>query len=288
MSVKYITLSTLSSSRGPKSSQQLPWFRRRAALVGTTLPTVTVSVGAVAHTKGAWTQVTASTAGLVGAIRLRVGASYGITTGNGYLMDVGIGAAGSEVVIAANIAMGGVSNQPNAGLIIDLPIAIPSGSRVALRAQSNRTASSTFSVQVVFAAPSDPQTTPSSVDSLGVSTATSSGTAMSGASGTYVQIIASTTKDYQALIIVPSLTVGSASGATVLYTVAIGAAGSERDIYQMQAIYDGGLGLGNIYTGGGILSGGGLIPAGSRISIKHNIAANPANFAASVIGVPYV
>jgi hypothetical protein len=71
-------------------------------------------------------------------------------------------------------------------------------------------------------------------------------------------------------------------------TVAIGAAGSERDIYQMQAIYDGGLGLGNIYTGGGILSGGGLIPAGSRISIKHNIAANPANFAASVIGVPYV
>jgi hypothetical protein len=203
-------------------------------------------------------------------------------------MDIGIGAAGSEVAIVSNIAVGGITNQPNAGMLIDLPISIPAGTRVAFRAQSNRTATSSFGVQVIPAAAVDPQTTPTTADALGTATATSSGTAMSGASGTYVQITAATTKDYQALIIVPSLTVGSATTATVLYTVAVGAAGSERDIYQMQSAYDGGLGVGNIYTGGGILSGGGLVPSGSRIAIKHNIASSPANFAACVIGVPYV
>jgi len=288
MSVRYATTSLASLGRGPKSSATAPWFRRRAASVGTTYPSVTISVGATAHTKGAWAQAFASLSGAVGALRLRISASYGITTGNGYLMDVGIGAAGSEVVIASNIAVGGITNQANAGMLIDLPIAIPSGSRVAFRAQSNRTATSSFIVQVVPAPALDPQTTPTTVDVLGTATATSSGTAMSGASGTYVQITASTAKDYQALIIVPSLTVGSATAATVLYTVAVGASGAERDVYQMSTVYDGGLGVGNIYTGGGILSGGGLVPSGSRISIKHNIASSPANFAACVIGVPYV
>lgn len=288
MSIKYTTLSRTSLNRGPKSSQQLSWFTRRAALVGTTFPTVTVSIGAVPQTKGAWSQVIASTTGNIGAIRLRIIASYaGGGTGNGCLMDVGIGAAGSEVVIISNIAVGGATNQIFGGIIIDLPIAIPSGSRVALRAQSNRTASSSFSVQVTFAAPADPQTTPSSLDSLGVSTETSAGRTMSGASGTYVQIISPTTKDYQALIIVPSLTVSTATSAIVTYTVAVGSAGSEVDIYQMQARYDSGLGIGNIFTAG-MLSGGGLVPTGSRISIKHNIVSNPGNYAVSVIGVPYV
>lgn len=288
MSVRYATTSLASLARGPRSSSPVPWFRRRAASVGTTYPAVGISVGATAHTKGAWAQAFASLSSAVGALRLRISASYGITTGNGYLMDIGVGAAGSEVVVASNIAVGGATNQTNAGVLIDLPIAIPAGSRVALRAQSNRTATSSFSVQVVPAPATDPQVTPSTVDVLGTSTATSSGTAMSGASGTYVQVASSTSRDYQALIIVPSLTVGGASAATVLYTVAVGAAGSERDVYQMQALYDGGLGVGNIYTGGGILSGGGLVPAGSRIAIKHNIASSPANFAACVIGVPYV
>jgi hypothetical protein len=288
MSVRYTTLSRTSIERGPKSSSPTPWFRRRAnALSSNNYTGISMTPGAVANTKTAWTQVTASTSERIGQIRLRMYNNYSLVAAQSTLVDIGIGAAGSETVIIANLALGYTTNIYG-GIVIDIPINIPSGTRVAIRTQSQRTSYS-YNINVILIGSSDPQTTPSSVDVLGTSTANSGNTAMSGASGTYVQIIAATTKDYQSLIVVPSLApnAGLSGSITITYTVAVGAAGSEVDIAQSVLYFEAGNGSSNIMlppdNRGGI-----LVRAGSRISVKHNIASGPSNYGACVIGVPYV
>lgn len=287
MSVRYATLSTLGTARGPRSSMLFPPFRRRAAYISPTMTPLTLAPGATAHTKTAWVQAIASTSAAVGIVRLRVYGNY--TAGsavNASLIDIGVGAAGSEVAVASNIAVGGAAiGNVFGGVYVDIPLAIPAGSRVSLRAQSQRTNYSFF-VNVNFVAATDPQTTPASVDVLGTSTTNSGGTAMSGSSGTYVQISSSTTKDYQALILVPSVTPsGSVSGITATLTLAVGAAGSEVDITQCMAVGDFGLGMHNSVVIGQY--GGGFVPAGSRIAVKHNML-SPGWLSVCVIGVPYV
>ena len=108
---------------------------------------------------------------------------------------------------------------------------------------------------------------------------------MSGSSGTYVQITASTAADYQAVIIVPSISATSSqTNSAVTFTLATGAAGSEVDVGQCVAVFDGGVGVGNV-----ILPGycGGFIPAGTRLSVKHNISSSPGSYDICLIGVPY-
>lgn len=287
MSIRYASNSTLNVGRGPKGSQAAPWFRRRATSRSTSYTAISVTLGAVANTKGSWSQVVASTSGTVGMVRLRA-MNYANAVAHATLLDIGIGAAGSEVVVVPNVTVGG-GGAPNAfgGLIIDIPVSIPAGTRVAVRAQSQRTSYS-FSINVVLLSALDAATTPTSLDTLGVSTATSSGTAMSGASGTYVQITSATTRDYQGLIVVPAIAAnGTLSGtATVTFTLAVGAAGAEVDYTTCVLATDGGIGVHNNILPS--LFAGGLVPAGSRIAVKHTIASSPGNLAACVIGVPYV
>lgn len=284
MSIKYISLSRLGINRGPKSSQLSPAFRRRATYLNPTVNNTTVSLGAVAHTKSAWVQVTASTSTAVGLFRFKPSTWAGFSaTTHATLLDIGVGAAGSEVVVVPNLAVGG---QYPTSTEYDIPIAIPAGRRVAIRAQGARTSASVgFNINLISA--TDSQTTPASVDVLGTSTANSSGTAMSGSSGTYVQITAATTRDYQSLILIPSSTSGlTVQYVTAILTLAVGAAGSEVDITQCLAFGDGGQGISPYSVRGEF--GGGLIPSGSRIAVRHNLASSPGWLSACVIGVPYV
>lgn len=284
MSVRYASTSLASLGRGPKSSQPVPWFRRRAASRTSSYSASSITLGAVAHTKTAWSQLVASTSASVGCIRVVVRSNYNLGNSNTLMLDFGVGAAGSETVIAANIACGGGANTTYGGIVIEIPVAIPASTRVAVRAQSART-SWTANYQAVLLANSDIATTPASVTTIGTSTATSAGTAMSGSSGTYVQITSSTAADYQAVIIVPSISATSSqTNSAVTFTLATGAAGSEVDVGQCVAAFDGGVGVGNV-----ILPGycGGFIPAGTRLSVKHNLSSNPGSYDVCLIGVPY-
>ena len=284
MSVRYASTSLASLGRGPKSSQPVPWFRRRAASRTSSYSGSSITLGAVAHTKTAWSQLVASTSASVGCIRVVVRSNYNLGNSNTLMLDFGVGAAGSETVIAANIACGGGANTTYGGIVIEIPVAIPASTRVAVRAQSART-SWTANYQAVLLANSDIATTPASVTTIGTSTATSAGTAMSGSSGTYVQITSSTAADYQAVIIVPSISATSSqTNSAVTFTLATGAAGSEVDVGQCVAAFDGGVGVGNV-----ILPGycGGFIPAGTRLSVKHNLSSNPGSYDICLIGVPY-
>jgi hypothetical protein len=285
MSVRYATNSLASLGRGPKSSLPFPWFRRRASALNTSYAFTSLSLGATANTKTAWTQVFASTSAAVGGIKVISRGAYTLTSAQSAITDIGIGAAGSETVIVPNLLTGAPANHFG-GISFDIPVSIPAGSRIAIRASSQRV-SYVLPVLVILFPATDPATTPTSVDTLGIATATSSGMSMTGASGTYTQIIASTARDYQALIIVPGPSSNSAyPGLAPIFTCAVGAAGAERDVTQSATNSDAGLGFGNFPLSGE--RGGGLVPAGSRISVKHNIASTPGNFSASVIGIPYV
>jgi hypothetical protein len=95
------------------------------------------------NTKGAWTQITAATtrSHFWGLICVRA------VSGTQFLLDVGIGGAGSEQVIVPNLNIRDSSNGDPA--MWSVPLRIPSGTRVAMRAAA-ATGSSNVSANLVL------------------------------------------------------------------------------------------------------------------------------------------
>lgn len=101
-----------------------------------------VDPGAAANTKGAWSEIVAATADdLVGLIVLIGQQSNEIVTGGDWLIDIGIGPASTELVIAPDLTMhtGVASDIFLPQRFGPLPASIPAGTRIAARAQSNIT-----------------------------------------------------------------------------------------------------------------------------------------------------
>lgn len=256
-----------------------------------------MTASATANSPGAWVQYIASNAisanDTIAALHfVGVGNNQIAGTDNSMLMDIGTGAAGSEVIVAQNIAVGGAFNSGGIGPNFTLPVRIPGATRVACRVRA-ATGSRILTLSRFIASASAlrfADRLPTQLDTLGTSTASSTGTAMSGSSGSWTEITGSTAADYQALVLIPSGP-GSSSAATSTFfrlDLGIGAAGSEQAVAAYYGLLNsnGGVGidspsvLTNIY--------GGFVPAGSRIAVKHNLAANPERLTACVIGVPYV
>jgi len=265
---------------------RMPWFSQ----MQTTYVTQHSSLGAVAagtaNTKGAWNQIIASTSSDISLAWLAFSSGTNGGTDQGTLFDIGVGASGSEVAVVQNIACGGLYFAPPV-LAIPIPVFIPSGSRVSFRAQCG-VASRTFLTHATYHRTNDTHLSPRSLDVIGSSTSNSRGVAMSGASGSWVEITSSTSQPYQSFVIVPSM--GGTSGlgnVDVRLTLGYGAAGSEIEIGSI-----------NFFSGGIALTPRGSfgdfnwpigfpLPAGQRLAIRHNIASNPDRVQACVIGVPY-
>ena len=115
---------------------------------------------------------------------------------------------------------------------------------------------------------------------------------MSGSAGTWVQITSATSRDYQALIVVPSGAANFTGGSTVTnrLDLGIGAAGSEVAISSVFTDIQGANGF--VQPNYGLPGLVGVcarpIAAGTRIAVRHDRATNPSWLAACVIGVPYV
>ena len=267
-----------------------PWFYGLSGLIpssSSSTARVTLTASATTHTKGAWTQLVASSADETGLLVVSYADTSTAATEVSVLLDLATGAGGSESAFASNIAIGGADSNRSqtAGNGIYLPIYIPSGRRIAARIQSN-IASRTATVAVGLYRTTAMQMLPASLDVLGTSTATSRGTPMSGASGTYTEITASTARAYAAILIVASNPTASSISAAFTLTAAVGAAGAEVDI--------GGISCNSLSpTAVAALAQtpwgfpiAANIPAGSRLAVKHNLASNPGNVAATIIGVP--
>jgi hypothetical protein len=207
-------------------------------------------------------------------------------TNTATLIDVATGASGSETDIISNLAVGGaLTTAGPTGLVVAVPIKIASSTRLAARIQSVVTGGKTAAAQIfLFDVGGDYATAPTSVDVITGDTATSEGISFSGASGTWVQAIASTSRAYRAVAIVPSTHNTNIATITPQLDVAIGASGSEVAFGSAIAGYNNGE---NVFSTPPHLSlFGRNIPAGSRLAVRHNIASAPDRYGFTLIGIP--
>lgn len=95
----------------------------------------TITASSTTNTKGAYTQLIASTARDYRGLLLDFGKTP--AAGDGFnLYDIAIGAAGSEVIIASNLMVGNMVNAAVVDRQVFLPISIPAGTAISVRMQS--------------------------------------------------------------------------------------------------------------------------------------------------------
>lgn len=194
---------------------------------------VTVAPNATAHTKGSWVEIIASTVADADFIQLLVSDTFAVNNNGGALMDVGVGAASSEVVVAANVACGSYagSNSFDGSPSNALPIRIPRGSRVAVRWQSVRASAGSAKVAMVLYRwpPELGIQSPTTLDTIGADTATTKGVSAGLTSGTWVEMSAAASQAYQGFSVgMMSNYAAAANSYNIRIEVGVGASGSER------------------------------------------------------------
>jgi len=287
------------SQQSVRLSQPSPWASNLGMrLLSFNQNGSSMTASATANTPGAWVQYFANNAiastDTIHAIHIQgVGNNQANTADNSMLLDIGKGAAGSEVIVAENIAVGGALNSGGFGPLFTIPVRIEGATRIAMRVRA-ATGSRILTIPTIIASAAPAPAPwadrlPLTVDVIGTSTTTSAGTAMSGSSGTWVQITASTTKDYQALIVIPSGPGNASAAASVSFRLdlGIGASGSEQAVAYYNGVVNTTTGVGMNNLAPTTNTYGGFVPAGTRIAVRHNLAANPERLCACVIGVPY-
>lgn len=160
--------------------------------------------GGAAHTKGAYTQLLASSAFDAEGFWVHLGRGVIVTS---YLVDIAVGGAGAEVDLVKNLVFYNPSNDSGQRRVY-VPIGIPAGSRISSRCQSAGGASQTMRAGITLQAhgfiPSSPL---GRWTEYGISTATSTASATVDPGGTihtkgvWSQIVASTTFDIENLIV---------------------------------------------------------------------------------------
>jgi len=100
-----------------------------------------IDPGAVAHTKGVYTELTASTPHDLRAVVLAIGANSNINMASAtWLLDLSIGAAAAEQVKIPNMLISSAANRiPLPSQVGPLPFTVPGGSRIAVRGQCTST-----------------------------------------------------------------------------------------------------------------------------------------------------
>lgn len=235
--------------------------------------TATTTAGTPAFTKGSWSQVTASTTAdsTWAQVMIRCAASPGPAS----VIDIGIGAAGSEVVVAANLIYSAVYVRTVDYL---LPLQIPAGTRIAVRSSSSTASEVNAVVQFVTFDDTFISTGgPSGVDTYGFVSATNLGTLIDpgvtpNTKGSYAQLTASTTDDIAGFFMGFDNQTDPASGSVGnlywLVDIAVGGAGSEQPILPNYLLFG--------YSVNGIALVNNMaspyfpmkIPAGSRLAAR--------------------
>ncbi len=192
---------------------------------------LTISSSSV-NVKNTYTQLIASTASDINM--LEVYQAVTVPINSTVYTDIAVGTAGSEVIVANNLASGAPLANSACGNRFCLPVNIPSGSRIAARhALSSSTTTTTtvapllqlncFENGLVGAAPF------AGVDSVGQTNGVGTvlgTTTTANVKSAYYQLTASSAKDYAGFI----MGFDTGSGANFLIDVAVGAAASEKNI----------------------------------------------------------
>lgn len=258
-------------------------------IVGTEIAAPT---NASAHSKGAWVELIASTSDYADLLQIICGSTFNSGNYGAALMDVGVGAASSEVVVAANIPVGNhASSQQTPSF--PLPLRISKGSRIAVRWQSFRAGAADAKVTCVLQRwpTSLGIFSPTILDTIGATTGTTSGVSMGTTSGAWVQMSASAPQAYQGFcvdLISSDNTMSNGTGLTV--DVGVGGSGSEQGVSSATLFTTSSIETFNAHSNTGVLSGFVPIacPKGARIAARVNdpgIANSTPE--AIIVGVPY-
>ena len=94
----------------------------------------TLTASGTAHTKGSWTQIIASAPFDIGMLWITADDNHAASTNTSMLLDIGIGAASSEVVLLPDILAGHSTLSASQGFMV--PIFIPQGTRISGRIQA--------------------------------------------------------------------------------------------------------------------------------------------------------
>lgn len=121
------------------SNVPLVSYGRLLGYSGTSVPPI-VDCGATAHTKGAYTQIIASTTNDAKGFSLLVANNPSNSTALDCLLDLAVGAAGSEQIVLSNAYHRCAAYREIASSIGPIWTPIPAGSRIAARGQCNQTA----------------------------------------------------------------------------------------------------------------------------------------------------
>jgi hypothetical protein len=260
------------------------WFEDGAFNIVNVSSTVTITADASANTKGAWTQLVASTSSNASLLVFYVDNIGAIGTNTAVLIDIGTGASGSETAIVTNMGIGGATaTAGTVGVIFGFPFKVPSGTRIAGRIQAVIGGDTARVIAHVIDA-GDYATAPTSVDSIGGDTSTSQGTSFSGASGTWVEAVASTTQAYRAVVLTLSSHTDTADGVSGQFEIGVGASGSEVSFGSNSFLVDTNERAQTRPPYSYLF--GRSIPAGSRLAVKHPIASNPSKYGFNLIGIP--
>lgn len=245
---------------------------------GATAANVNVVCNTSAHTKGAWTELIASTTADADLLLIVCGAaSSGVNSAS--LLDIGIGASGSETALCENIAVGGM----NGGSPFPIIARVPSGSRISARAQSVVTGGRTLAVGVFLQNTNSYTIAPTSVPVLGSSTATSLGT---NVNSTNTEIIASLDRTYSSFIVVPSVNTSSLGNSTQTFTLCVGAAGEEVDVGSIEMVFSSAENV--LVRNGSYCLINGPFGAGTRIAGRFSSSTDDGEKSVCLIGLPFL
>ena len=203
----------------------------RGGIVEGSSSVATLTAPSVNNTKSAYTQLIGSLSFDATGIFVMFFAS---TSGRSYLVDVALGAAGSEQILLNNLFV--ARSSQNELHHFFFPVRVPANSRIAARYQAS-VATAVVGMGIVALAhgwlPSSPF---GRVQTLGADTSDSGGTQVvpgaSNTKGNYAQLTASTSQPIRSMIISIQNSAGDFTFGNTFNTidVAVGAAGAERII----------------------------------------------------------
>lgn len=187
-----------------------------------------ITANAAANTKGVYAELIASTSFDYEGVMLEFGF---VTGGVEWLIDIAIGAGGSEQIVIADLHYTFATALSAPYLFV--PLRIPAGSRISARCQSSTGGASTWIMGHGIAKVTDPL---SRVTTYGAAAADSGGVsvdpgAVANTKGAYSQVVASTTYPIKHLILGFGINGDTArTSCRWLVDIAIGASGSEQII----------------------------------------------------------
>ena len=226
-----------------------------------------ITTSATANTKGSWVELTASTTFTSNWIKVDIS---GVDVPG--LLDIGIGAGGSEQVIIPNLQFNSRAQGGAYGPYL-FPILIPAGTRIAARAQDQfGTQTMQVSIELISGTNLAGGVCPSMVSEYGATTDSQGTSINSGAvahtDSSWVQITAATTRDHHWLVFagVFSTTIAEV---TLLIDIGIGAATEQEIVSDIFVSADVTAGL----TAATVHHYPIFIPSGSRLTIRARSSA---------------